>query len=192
MKTLGFPREPWLLNQLTEKSWPMKQVQPFVVENTITVDTGGRLDRNPLRRTVLDVTVKCDPDHSVIVGGIYAQLPDFKQHDRSWITDRLGRAKLYLSIDGEDVLSGHTFGGAMCADHDDMLGGGWRFDPDVDSSLLRAVQPIGHDMSKGYDAVGLFLVKGSIVRAHLTGIPSGAGQLRITVGCISALYEVAE
>ncbi len=192
MKMLGFPRKPWLLNRVSLQSWPMKQTGPFPLANTITVDTGGRLGRNPLRRTVLDTEVRCGSENSVILGGVYVQLPDFKRMDRKWITDRLDNAKLYLSVDGEDLVIARSLGSAMCADKDDMLGGAWPFEADVNNVSFVAVIPIGHDLGKGYDKVGAFLVDRTIVRAYITGIPSGAGEVRIETGCISALYEVAE
>lgn len=67
---VGFPKTLTLLNPITSAKHRMRIQAPVEVESTPLVDTGGKRDKNPLRRKVMDYKVQCAVPEAVFLSSI--------------------------------------------------------------------------------------------------------------------------
>lgn len=185
MKNLvGFPEVLTLVNPLTNSRWAMQIKAPMEVESTLSVDTGGKRNKNALRRKVMDYTVQCATQEAVFLSNIYVKLPGEEQP--RWWDDEFRNAKMYFSVDGEDVIKGRDVIQHMVVDKDQEPNG-CTFELSDSSCLFQAITPYGN---KGrHDDRGLFCPNGAILQAQIVGIPTGIGKVKIKAGCIATVYE---
>jgi len=165
-------------------NYPMEIVAPMDIESYSLVDTAGRQGKNPIRRDVLEFTIKCGLEEAVFIAAVYVKLPDGEPP--RWWDDQFRQAQLSFKIDGEPVLNESKVVQHMVVDR----GGhpeGCSFDLSKIVCNFHAITPYGDkDL---YDERGLFLPNGAVLKAEIVGIPSGAGPVAIQVGCNAMTYR---
>lgn len=184
---VGWPKLLTLLNHFVQARYPMEIVAPMAIESYTLVDTAGRRNKNPIRRDVLDFTIKCATEEAVFLSAVYVKLPEGEP--AKWWDEQFRQAKLSFVVDGEPVLKESKVIQHMVVDK----GGppeGCSFNLPTIMCNFHAITPYG---DKGlYDERGLFLPNGAVLKAEIVGIPSGAGPVAIQVGCNAMTYRKAK
>jgi len=171
-----------LINPIACNAFAMRCEGPNNVEQSLVVDTGTTADLTPLTAVVLDVTTQsqvCDAKMFVcpFIKLLTPVSPDY--------AGKFFLAKFTFSIDGEKVVNDSAVEHHLVCPACQIA-----VQPSPDSTDVADVRILlGTDQDECLGQCQMFfLPNGTRIVATLTGIPTGAGSLRINTGAVMANY----